>query len=92
MNRSTRRETIITLIVIVSVFAIWLGSTLLGKGRNEPLSHAVIRGCFVGVSLAIFAWWRRRRARHLDCEYLRSLESTLSEWNSPHDDEAFRDL
>lgn len=27
-----------------------------------------------------------------DLDYLRSLESTLSEWASPEDEEAFRDL
>jgi AbrB family looped-hinge helix DNA binding protein len=33
-----------------------------------------------------------RRARPLDVEFLRGLESTLSEWDSPEDDEAYRDL
>jgi len=28
----------------------------------------------------------------LDYEYHKALESTLSEWSSPEDDEAFRDL
>ncbi len=33
-----------------------------------------------------------RRAHPLDIEPLRGLESTLSEWSSPEDDEAYRDL
>jgi antitoxin PrlF len=33
-----------------------------------------------------------RRAHPLDIEFLRGLESTLSEWSSPEDDEAYRDL
>jgi AbrB family looped-hinge helix DNA binding protein len=33
-----------------------------------------------------------RRVQPLDLEYLRALESTLSEWASPEDDEAYRDL
>jgi len=28
----------------------------------------------------------------LDLEYLRALEGTLSEWASPEDEEAYRDL
>lgn len=32
------------------------------------------------------------KATKLDLDYLRSLESTLSEWAGPEDDEAFRDL
>jgi AbrB family looped-hinge helix DNA binding protein len=32
------------------------------------------------------------KATKHDLEYLRSLESTLSEWLSPEDEEAFRDL
>lgn len=32
------------------------------------------------------------KATKADLDYLRSLESTLSEWASPEDDEAFRDL
>lgn len=33
-----------------------------------------------------------RKATKLDMAYLKSLESTLSEWNSAHDEEDFRDL
>jgi antitoxin PrlF len=33
-----------------------------------------------------------RRAHPLDLEFLGGLESTLSEWSSPEDDEAYRDL
>ena len=33
-----------------------------------------------------------RKATPLDIAYLKSLESTLSEWNSKNDDEDFRDL
>ena len=33
-----------------------------------------------------------RRAHPLDVQFLRGLESTLSEWDSPEDDEAYRDL
>ena len=33
-----------------------------------------------------------RRVQPIDLEYLRALESTLSEWASPEDDEAYRDL
>jgi len=33
-----------------------------------------------------------RRAHPLDVEFLRGIESTLSEWDSPEDDEAYRDL
>jgi AbrB family looped-hinge helix DNA binding protein len=33
-----------------------------------------------------------RRVQPLDLEYLRALESTLSEWSSLEDEEAYRDL
>ncbi len=33
-----------------------------------------------------------RKATAFDIEYLRSIESTLSEWNSKNDDEAYEDL
>lgn len=33
-----------------------------------------------------------RRAQPWDLEYLRAIETTLSEWLGPHDDEAYRDL
>ncbi len=33
-----------------------------------------------------------RKAEPFDAGYHRALASTLSEWNSPADDEAFRDL
>ena len=33
-----------------------------------------------------------RKAIPLDLDYLKSLESTLSEWDSKNDDEAFDDL
>jgi len=33
-----------------------------------------------------------RRLQPLDVEYLRALEGTLSEWASPADEEAYRDL
>ena len=33
-----------------------------------------------------------RKATSLDIAYLKSLETTLSEWSSESDDEAFRDL
>ncbi len=33
-----------------------------------------------------------RKATPLDITYLKALESTLSEWNSESDDEAYRDL
>lgn len=33
-----------------------------------------------------------RRAQPLDLEYLRSLETTLSEWAGDADEEAYRDL
>lgn len=33
-----------------------------------------------------------RKIRPLDVEYLQALSSTLSEWNSKEDEEAFRDL
>ena len=33
-----------------------------------------------------------RKAEPLDVEYHRALTATLSEWNTPADDEAFRDL
>jgi len=33
-----------------------------------------------------------RRQRSADRAFLRGLESSLSEWNSPYDDEAYRDL
>ncbi len=35
---------------------------------------------------------RLRRAEPLDLEYLRALEQTLSEWLSPEDEEAYREL
>ena len=34
----------------------------------------------------------KKRLPPLDREWLAALETTLSEWNSPEDDEAFRDL
>ncbi|MBN1425287.1 type II toxin-antitoxin system PrlF family antitoxin [Candidatus Fermentibacteria bacterium] len=33
-----------------------------------------------------------RRAEPFDVEFYRALASTLEEWNSPEDEEAFRDL
>ncbi|AGA31753.1 transcriptional regulator, AbrB family [Thioalkalivibrio nitratireducens DSM 14787] len=33
-----------------------------------------------------------RRVQPLDVDYLRALEATLSEWSSPADEEAYRDL
>lgn len=33
-----------------------------------------------------------RKASHLDMELAKSLSDTLSEWNSPFDEEAYRDL
>ncbi len=33
-----------------------------------------------------------RRAQGPDCDYLRAVEGTLSEWVSPADEEAYRDL
>ena len=33
-----------------------------------------------------------RRAKPFDKEYLRALEYTLSEWESEHDEEAYKDL
>jgi AbrB family looped-hinge helix DNA binding protein len=33
-----------------------------------------------------------RKATALDLEYLSSVESTLSEWNSDHDEEAYKNL
>lgn len=33
-----------------------------------------------------------RRVQKADVEYLRAVEGTLSEWNAPEDEEAYRDL
>ncbi|MCX8085867.1 MAG: type II toxin-antitoxin system PrlF family antitoxin [Rhodocyclaceae bacterium] len=33
-----------------------------------------------------------RRVQPLDLDYLRAIEGTLSEWSSPADEEAYRDL
>lgn len=33
-----------------------------------------------------------RRVQPMDLEYLRAVEGTLSEWSSPADEEAYRDL
>lgn len=33
-----------------------------------------------------------RRVEPVDVDYLTALNGTLSEWNSPEDDEAYRDL
>lgn len=33
-----------------------------------------------------------RRVQPLDVEYLRAVDATLSEWTSPADEEAYRDL
>jgi bifunctional DNA-binding transcriptional regulator/antitoxin component of YhaV-PrlF toxin-antitoxin module len=33
-----------------------------------------------------------RRLEPLDLDYLAAVSGTLSEWNSPEDDEAYRDL
>ncbi|MGH8112247.1 MAG: AbrB/MazE/SpoVT family DNA-binding domain-containing protein [Rhodanobacteraceae bacterium] len=35
---------------------------------------------------------RVRRIQPLDLEYLKAIEGTLTEWSSPDDDEAYRDL
>ncbi|TXF09824.1 AbrB/MazE/SpoVT family DNA-binding domain-containing protein [Pelomicrobium methylotrophicum] len=35
---------------------------------------------------------RVRRVQPLDLEYLKAVEGTLSEWASPADEEAYRDL
>ena len=35
---------------------------------------------------------RVRRVQPLDIEYLKALEGTLSEWTSPADEEAYREL
>ncbi|MBF0285101.1 MAG: AbrB family transcriptional regulator [Magnetococcales bacterium] len=35
---------------------------------------------------------RVRRVQPLDHEYLHAVESSMSEWNSPEDEEAYRDL
>jgi len=35
---------------------------------------------------------RVRRVEPVDLEYLRAIESTLGEWTSPEDDEAYRGL
>jgi AbrB family looped-hinge helix DNA binding protein len=35
---------------------------------------------------------RVRRVHPMDLEYLKAVEGTLSEWSSPEDDEAYRDL
>jgi antitoxin PrlF len=35
---------------------------------------------------------RIRKAEPLDIEFLSALETTLSEWNSDNDDQAYRDL
>lgn len=35
---------------------------------------------------------RVRRVQALDIEYLKALEGTLSEWTSPADEEAYREL
>lgn len=35
---------------------------------------------------------RVRRVQPLDLEYLKAVEGTLSEWTSPADEEAYRDL
>ncbi len=35
---------------------------------------------------------RVRRVRPMDMEYLKAVEGTLSEWASPEDEEAYRDL
>jgi len=33
-----------------------------------------------------------KKVNNIDYEYLKSVESTLEEWNSPEDDEAYNDL
>ncbi|MGQ0662952.1 MAG: AbrB/MazE/SpoVT family DNA-binding domain-containing protein [Pseudomonadota bacterium] len=35
---------------------------------------------------------KRRAARAADRDYLKSLDATLTEWNSPYDEEAYADL
>jgi antitoxin PrlF len=35
---------------------------------------------------------RVRRIQPLDLEYLKAVEATLTEWSSPEDEEAYRDL
>jgi AbrB family looped-hinge helix DNA binding protein len=33
-----------------------------------------------------------RRVQPVDVEYLRAVQETLSEWNSPEDDDSYRDI
>ena len=35
---------------------------------------------------------RVRRVQPIDLEYLKAVEGTLTEWNSPEDEDAYRDL
>lgn len=53
----------------------------LGLRPGDPVAYEL------GEGVAIL-----RKAEPLDVEYHRALKETLSEWSSPADDEAFRDL
>lgn len=53
----------------------------LGLRPGDPVAYEL------GEGIAIL-----RKAEPLDVEYHRALTGTLSEWGSPADDEAFRDL
>ncbi|MFA5028619.1 MAG: AbrB/MazE/SpoVT family DNA-binding domain-containing protein [Candidatus Methylomirabilota bacterium] len=53
----------------------------LGLRPGDPVAYEL------GEGIAIL-----RKAEPLDVEYHRALTATLSEWSSPADDEAFRDL
>ncbi|MCS6995831.1 MAG: type II toxin-antitoxin system PrlF family antitoxin [Casimicrobiaceae bacterium] len=49
-------------------------------------------GDFVAWELASDGTARVRKVEPIDFEFLRALESTLTEWASPADEEAYRDL
>jgi antitoxin PrlF len=66
------------------------GQTTIPKGVREALE--IRPGDLIVWEVAPDRRAVVRRAQPWDFEYLRAVEGTLSEWTSPADEEAYRDL
>ena len=66
------------------------GQTTIPAEVREALRVAA--GDFIAWEVAADGSARVRKAQALDRDYLRSLESTLTEWSGQADEEAYRDL
>lgn len=66
------------------------GQTTIPREIRDALK--VHPGDFLAWELLASGQVKIRKAEPLDLEYLRALERTLTEWNSPEDEEAYRDL